>query len=467
MTTQSAPTDAILKKRQTNRTVFNKYWIIGVGIGINHVIALLTLAFYRDVSWAIVFGAIAAGFFNMLGITAGYHRLWSHNSFAASLPLRHFLSLIGTASWQGSIRWWVLRHRMHHRFTDTKYDPYDSNRGFLFSHYGWLFEKPHFYEKIDSIDMSDLNRDPVVQFNRRYTPHGVIGMGLILPAVIGYVLGDTLGGFLYIGVMGRIISWNGIFFVNSWAHTFGEKIFNEESSATHSFLCAFFSNGEGNHSYHHEFPYDYRHGVRWFDYDPTKWHIWVWSKLRLATKLMRAPDHLRNQSEIQTKLNLANAETIRQRQKLNKHMTTAPPTQIIRGFELPPEEPLDELPVTTLEKVKATFANSKNKKMSSRVLPPSDEAVTWVQIGSLLCDVTEFKRVHPGGRTILQAYNLRDATEVFYGGRNIHTRAAQAMVKRMAIAVIKECDSDDSSTGSADSNAASPRSMLRCRSSNI
>lgn len=68
----------------------------------------------------------------------GYHRLWSHRAFKAAMPLRIALALAGTLGFQGSIKWWVLRHRMHHRYTDTEHDPYDANRGFWFSHIGWF-----------------------------------------------------------------------------------------------------------------------------------------------------------------------------------------------------------------------------------------------------------------------------------------------------------------------------------------
>ena len=85
--------------------------------------------------------SVALGFINMLGITAGYHRLWSHGAFEAASSLRYFLAFLGSLSWQGSIKWWVVRHRLHHRFTDTPLDPYDSSRGLWYSHFGWLFEK--------------------------------------------------------------------------------------------------------------------------------------------------------------------------------------------------------------------------------------------------------------------------------------------------------------------------------------
>lgn len=50
-----------------------------------------------------------------IGITMGYHRLWSHRAFKARMPLRILLALCGTFGFQGSIKWWVKRHRLHHR----------------------------------------------------------------------------------------------------------------------------------------------------------------------------------------------------------------------------------------------------------------------------------------------------------------------------------------------------------------
>jgi fatty-acid desaturase len=88
-----------------------------------------------------------------IGVTAGYHRLWSHRSYRAKLPLRIFLAVIGTISFQGSIKWWVLRHRIHHRFTDTEEDPYSVINGLWHAHIGWLLKKPKTYDKMDVIDV--------------------------------------------------------------------------------------------------------------------------------------------------------------------------------------------------------------------------------------------------------------------------------------------------------------------------
>jgi stearoyl-CoA desaturase (Delta-9 desaturase) len=87
------------------------------------------------------------------------HRYWSHKSFEASPSLRLVFSVFVSMIWHRSIYWWVIRHRMHHRFIDSENDPYNAKRGLWFSHMGWHFEKPR-YTKLEYVDMSDLDSDP-------------------------------------------------------------------------------------------------------------------------------------------------------------------------------------------------------------------------------------------------------------------------------------------------------------------
>lgn len=104
-----------------------------------------------------------------LGITAGVHRLWSHRSYKAKLPLRIFLMLCQSMAFQNSIHEWTRDHRVHHKFTDTDADPHNSKRGFFFSHMGWLMCKKHpdVKDKGKLVDMSDLEADPVVMFQKK------------------------------------------------------------------------------------------------------------------------------------------------------------------------------------------------------------------------------------------------------------------------------------------------------------
>jgi stearoyl-CoA desaturase (delta-9 desaturase) len=95
--------------------------------------------------------------YGILSSTAGYHRLWSHRSYTASLPLRIFFALGGAMNVQMSIRWWAARHRAHHRYTDTNKDPYSTVKGFWHAHMGWLILKPK-KEDVGRVDTSDLDQ---------------------------------------------------------------------------------------------------------------------------------------------------------------------------------------------------------------------------------------------------------------------------------------------------------------------
>lgn len=108
------------------------------------------------------------GIFAGFGVTAGAHRLWAHKSYKAKLPLRIILMIFQTMAFQNCIHEWVRDHRAHHKFCDTDADPHNSRRGFFFSHMGWLMCKKHpdVKAKGQTIDMSDIEADPVVMFQK-------------------------------------------------------------------------------------------------------------------------------------------------------------------------------------------------------------------------------------------------------------------------------------------------------------
>lgn len=135
-----------------------------------------------------------------LGITAGYHRLWAHRSYNASVPLQYYLAFAGAGAVEGSIKWWARGHRAHHRYTDTDLDPYNAHQGFWFSHIGWMLLKPR--HKLGVADISDLSKNPVVRWQHRHYLQLVILMSFVLPTVIPWVLwGDARGGYIYAGIL--------------------------------------------------------------------------------------------------------------------------------------------------------------------------------------------------------------------------------------------------------------------------
>lgn len=130
------------------------------------------------------------GVFTGFGITAGAHRLWAHGAYKANLALKIFLAYFQTAAFQNTIFEWTRDHRSHHKFTDTNADPHSASRGFFFAHMGWLLCKKHpdVKKQGEKIDMSDLERDPVVIFQRNYffilmpLCHTVIPVGISMMA---------------------------------------------------------------------------------------------------------------------------------------------------------------------------------------------------------------------------------------------------------------------------------------------
>lgn len=133
-------------------------------------------------------------------VAPGYHRLWSHRSYNASFPLQVFLILAGASAVQGSCYWWARRHRSHHRHTDTDFDPYNSERGLLWTHIGWIIFESDL--KTGPADISDLRKDPLVQWQHRWYFVILTIFGYFLPMVIpGLLWGDWKGGFFFVGAL--------------------------------------------------------------------------------------------------------------------------------------------------------------------------------------------------------------------------------------------------------------------------
>ena len=126
--------------------------------------------------------------FSGMGITAGAHRLWSHKSYKAKLPLRILLMIMNSMALQNDIYEWSRDHRVHHKFSETNADPHNANRGFFFAHMGWLLCKKHpeVVIKGKTVDTKDLLLDPVVQFQRRFYFPLIIVCCFLLPAAIPY-----------------------------------------------------------------------------------------------------------------------------------------------------------------------------------------------------------------------------------------------------------------------------------------
>jgi stearoyl-CoA desaturase (delta-9 desaturase) len=242
---------------------------------------------YDAVEW-VVFAVFLA--FCGFSITAGYHRLWAHKTYEANVALRAFLAFWGACSIQNTILAWSSGHRRHHRFVDDEEkDPYSIRRGFWFAHMGWMVRN-YKSSQLDLSNVADLQRDPVVMFQQRHYAALVLVSNVVLPLTIGFMNGDLVGMFLLAGVLRLVISHHVTFFINSLCHMWGRQPYTDTNTARDNPLLALVTYGEGYHNFHHFFQTDYRNGVKWWHFDPTKWLINLFAWVGLARNLKRVPD---------------------------------------------------------------------------------------------------------------------------------------------------------------------------------
>jgi len=220
-----------------------------------------------------------------MSITAGYHRLWSHSAYKAHPWLRILFALGGAFALQNNCITWASDHRRHHLHADDNdMDPYSAGRGFWYSHFGWML-RDYPATREDLANVKDLLKDPVLRWQRRHYLPLLLGMNIGLPVLIGVAHGDILGCLLLLGFLRLVLSQHFTYLINSAAHLWGKRTFDPTQSARDNWLIALFTYGEGYHNYHHTFAWDYRNGVRWYHYDPTKWLIKVLEWCRLAYDL--------------------------------------------------------------------------------------------------------------------------------------------------------------------------------------
>ncbi|EGW30921.1 uncharacterized protein SPAPADRAFT_62828 [Spathaspora passalidarum NRRL Y-27907] len=339
--------------------------------------------------------------FSGVSITAGYHRLYSHKSYDAALPVRLFFAFFGAGAIEGSIKWWGHSHRIHHRYTDTSRDPYDARRGFWFSHMGWMLSKPNPKNRARA-DISDFAADWVVTFQHRHYLLIMILASFITPVLVaGLGWGDYWGGFIYAGILKCFFIQQATFCVNSLAHWIGVQPFDDRRTPRDHVLTAFVTFGEGYHNFHHEFPSDYRNAIKWYQYDPTKIVIWGLSKLGLAWNLKTFSQNAIEQGLLQ-----------QQQKKLDRMKS-----------KLNWGTPVEELPVWTRHEF-----NERAKKEG------------LIIISGIIHNVKAFIKEHPGGQALVRASLGKDATKAFNGAVYAHSNAAHNLLATMRVAVVKDGD---------------------------
>ncbi len=223
-----------------------------------------------------------------LGITAGYHRYYSHRTYECHWSLQLVYLLFGAAALENSVLHWAADHRLHHRYVDQEQDPYNIMKGILWAHMGWILFKGKPNRGYENVP--DLTGDPLVVWQDRWYLPIAIAVGFALPALIGLAFGRPFAGLLWGGFLRVVIVHHGTFLINSAAHFIGTQPYSNKDSSRDNWWLAFITFGEGYHNYHHAFQGDYRNGIRWYHWDPSKWWIGGLSLAGLTWRLNRASE---------------------------------------------------------------------------------------------------------------------------------------------------------------------------------
>lgn len=268
-----------------------------------HLMGLLAWPLYvawtGNIQWAevMVFGAML--FLGLFGIGVCYHRGLSHRAHEMNPALRFFGLVAASSTAEGSALVWCSDHRRHHVYEDTEKDPYNVKRSFWWAHMGWMLGGP---TTSDFSNCGDLTKLKVVRHQHEHYLWWLLASCFALPLALGFLVGRPLETFLLAGFTRLFVINQFTYLINSYAHYFGRRPYSTKITARDSFICAFLTNGEGWHNFHHRFPFDYRNGHRFFHWDPTKWMISLFASIGWTKNLKRADPTAVYRARIQTQM---------------------------------------------------------------------------------------------------------------------------------------------------------------------
>lgn len=229
--------------------------------------------------------AVGLYYLRMFGITAGYHRYFSHRSYKTSRAFQFLLACLAVSSAQKGVIWWACHHREHHRHSDQPEDVHSPvQRGFWRAHMGWIFVPRN--GEVNLARMADLARFPELLWLERWdmAPPVALAAGLLLwggpPALIwGFFVSTTL-------------LWHGTFTINSLAHVFGSRRYATGDDSRNNWLLALLTLGEGWHNNHHFYRPAANQGFFWWEFDPTFYALKALSWVGLIWDVRTPPRHV-------------------------------------------------------------------------------------------------------------------------------------------------------------------------------
>lgn len=276
-------------------TVGFKLRMINLSAVVIPFVGLLTaIVLLWGVAFDWVYLALFAGMYlaTAIGITVGYHRLFTHCSFKTPKPVAAVLAVMGSMAVEGPVLEWVAIHRRHHQHSDHEEDPHSPHghgggvlntlRGMWHAHVGWMLRlHPRGLARYNG----DLRKNKMIRRISSLFPLWVV-LGLLMPAVLGGLLTmswlGVLLGFIWGGLVRVFMVHHVTWSINSVCHIWGAQPFRCNDQSRNNPVFGVFALGEGWHNNHHAFPTSARHGLRWWELDVSYLIILAMSKVGLA-----------------------------------------------------------------------------------------------------------------------------------------------------------------------------------------
>lgn len=244
---------------------------------------ILILAFFTPIppiAWVV---CVVLFVVRMWGVTAGYHRYFSHRAFRTSRVFQFFLAFLAQSSAQKGVLWWASNHRHHHKYSDQEEDLHSPVQdGFWYSHIGWLFEPKN--QATDEARIGDFLQFRELRVLNRFH--------LIPPIILGVACSLSMGfGGLLIGFfLSTVLLWHATFFINSLAHVFGSRRYDTTDDSRNSLFLAVLTLGEGWHNNHHRYQASARNGFFKGEIDPTYWMLRLLARFGIVWDLRPVPN---------------------------------------------------------------------------------------------------------------------------------------------------------------------------------
>ena len=261
-------------------------WIRSIPFLSVHLVALAAVVL-GTFSWSLLALAVASYYLRMFGISAGFHRYFSHRSYRTGRAFQFLLALLGATATQKGVLWWAGHHRDHHRFSDQPEDIHSPvQRGFWWSHVGWIMSRRYEETKVDRV--KDFVRYPELRWLDRFH---------VVPAVAYAALLWAIGGvpvLLWGYFVSTVMLWHGTFLVNSLAHVVGRQRYRTSDESRNNLLIALVTMGEGWHNNHHHYQSAANQGWFWWEIDVSYYVLRALAAVGVVSDLRRPPPAIRD-----------------------------------------------------------------------------------------------------------------------------------------------------------------------------